>query len=102
VFCLSFAREGIKRHFPIQNLSMSNVTLCHRQLLPVRFELSRPVLKGEVSHISDDRSLENGNRAKSHTFSVSSMFQTSDCIQNITGIMYHLESHDFRYYVISY
>jgi len=40
---------------------MSNITLYHRQLLPVRFELSRPVLKDEVSHVSDNRSLENGN-----------------------------------------
>jgi len=74
---------------------MINVTLCDKQLLPVRFELSRPVLKGEVSHVSDNRSLENGNRANSHTFSISSMFQTLDCIQNTTGIMYHLESHNF-------
>jgi hypothetical protein len=74
----------------------------HRQLLPVRFELSRPVLKGEVSHVSDNRSLENGNRANCHSFSISNMFQTLDCIQNTTGIMYHLESHNFTYYIISY
>ena len=73
-----------------------------RQLLPVRFELSRPVLKREVSHVSDNRSLENGNRANSRNFSTSSMFQTLDCIQNTTGVMYHLESHNFTYYIISY
>ena len=81
---------------------MSNITLHRRQLLPVRFELSRPVLKGEVSHVSDNRLLENGKRANSHTLSVSRMFQTLDCIQNTTDIIYHLESHNFIYYTISY